>query len=336
MSLFKLMSLTLVTMLCFAGNSVFCRLALRQTTIDAASFTTLRLLSGALVLVLLVYARRQFQGTEGAKLTATATLTTPTAAAISAASAMPAASIKSTAPPISAAAPATATSTAAVKTTTSGNWPSALALFVYASAFSWSYTHLSTGIGALLLFGAVQATMILTGLWRGERLSARQTAGLVMALGGVVAILSPGIDAPPLASALLMMASGVAWGVYSLRGRNATDPTGDTAGNFWRAALMALLVSAVLLSQAQLDGMGALYAVLSGALTSGMGYALWYAVLPKLTRTRAAAVQLSVPVLASLAGAVFVGEPLTLSLLLTSAAVLGGIAMVVYGKHSTG
>lgn len=317
MSLFKLMSLTLITMLCFAGNSVFCRLALRQTAIDAASFTTLRLLSGALVLVLLVYARRQFQGAEGAKLTATETLAAPTA------------------PAISAAAPATATSTAAA-TTAGGNWPSALALFVYASALSWSYIHLSTGIGALLLFGAVQATMILTGLWRGERLCARQTAGLVMALGGVVAILSPGIDTPPLASALLMLASGVAWGVYSLRGRKVTDPTGDTAGNFWRAALMALLVSALLLSQAQLDGMGVLYAVLSGALTSGMGYALWYAVLPKLTRTRAAAVQLSVPVLASLAGAVFVGEPITLSLLLTSTAVLGGIALVVYGKRSTG
>lgn len=193
---------------------------------------------------------------------------------------------------------------------------------------------MSTGIGALLLFGAVQATMILTGLWRGERLNGQQTAGLVMALAGVVAILSPGLNPPPMASALLMLTSGVAWGVYSLRGRRVADPTGDTAGNFLRATSMSVVLSAVFLAHQHLDGQGVLYAVLSGAITSGLGYAIWYAVLPKLTRTRAAAVQLSVPVLASLAGTLFVNEPITLGLMLTSAAVLGGIALVVYGKRS--
>ena len=202
------------------------------------------------------------------------------------------------------------------------------------SALSFSYADMSTGIGALLLFGAVQATMILTGLWRGERLNGQQTAGLVMALAGVVAILSPGLNPPPMASALLMLTSGVAWGVYSLRGRRVADPTGDTAGNFLRATSMSVVLSAVFLAHQHLDGQGVLYAVLSGAITSGLGYAIWYAVLPKLTRTRAAAVQLSVPVLASLAGTLFVNEPITLGLMLTSAAVLGGIALVVYGKRS--
>lgn len=290
MSSIRLTLLTLVTMLCFAGNSVLCRLALRQTSIDAASFTSVRLISGALMLALLVHGRQRFRGSVIAS--------------------------RGRFPGLG------------------GSWISALALFAYASSLSFSYANISTGIGALLLFGAVQATMILTGLWHGERLNARQLGGLLLAMAGVVAILSPRLDAPPLGSALLMLASGVAWGVYSLRGRGVADPTGDTAGNFLRATLLSVLLSAALLTHQQLDGLGALYAVLSGAITSGMGYAVWYVVLPKLTRTRAAAVQLSVPVLASLAGAQFVHEPITLSLLLTSLAVLGGIAMVVYSRPS--
>lgn len=288
MSFVRLMSLTLITMLCFAGNSVFCRLALRQTSIDAASFTLARLVSGALVLALLVVGRQRFWQ-----------------------------------------------ATAARPAGLGGNWISAFVLFVYASALSFSYEDMSTGIGALLLFGAVQVTMILTGLWHGERLNAQQTAGLAIALAGVVAILSPKLDAPPLVSALLMLTSGIAWGVYSLRGRGVANPTGDTAGNFLRATPMSLLLSALFLAHQHLDGQGVLYAVLSGVITSGLGYAIWYAVLPKLTRTRAAAVQLSVPVLASLAGALFVSEPITLGLMLTSTAVLGGIAMVVFGKRSS-
>lgn len=288
MSFVRLMSLTLITMLCFAGNSVLCRLALRQTSIDAASFTSARLVSGALVLALLVVGRQRFWQ-----------------------------------------------ATAARPAGLGGNWISAFVLFVYASALSFSYEDMSTGIGALLLFGAVQVTMILTGLWHGERLNAQQTAGLAIALAGVVAILSPKLDAPPLVSALLMLTSGIAWGVYSLRGRGVANPTGDTAGNFLRATPMSLLLSALFLAHQHLDGQGVLYAVLSGVITSGLGYAIWYAVLPKLTRTRAAAVQLSVPVLASLAGALFVSEPITLGLMLTSTAVLGGIAMVVFGKRSS-
>ena len=290
MSALRLALLTLLTMLCFAGNSVLCRLALRQTSIDAASFTSVRLVSGALMLAILVYGRHHFRG-----------VVLPPSGRLNG---------------------------------IGGNWMSALALFVYAGCLSFSYADLSTGIGALLLFGAVQATMILTGLWRGERLNTRQLIGLLMALAGVVAILSPSLDAPPLGSALLMLASGVAWGVYSLRGRGVADPTGETAGNFLRAAVLSILLSGALLAQQQLDALGLLYALMSGAVTSGLGYAVWYAVVPRLTRTRAATVQLSVPVLAALAGALFVQEPITLRLLLTSGAVLGGIALVVMNKRA--
>ena len=288
MSTLRLSWLTVLTMLCFAGNSVLCRLALRQTTIDAASFTSVRLISGALMLALLVFGRNRWRGQESD-------------------SSHPSSGFR-------------------------GSWMSAWALFVYAGAFSFSYHELSTGTGALLLFGAVQATMILTGLWRRERLNTRQTSGLLLALGGLVAILLSSLDAPPLGNALLMLSAGVAWGVYSLRGRGVADPTGDTAGNFLRAALLAVVLSALLVAQQRLDTVGLLYALLSGAVTSGLGYAIWYTVVPRLTRTRAATVQLSVPVLAALAGALLVHEPITLNLVLTSSAVLGGIALVVMKK----
>lgn len=171
--------------------------------------------------------------------------------------------------------------------------------------------------------------MILTGLWLGERLKVRQIMGLLLAMGGLVAVLLPGLAAPPLGSALLMLASGIAWGIYSLRGCGVSDPTSATAGNFVRASVLAVLVSVVLLAQQQLDGLGLSYAVLSGASASGIGYAVWYTALRGLTVTRAASVQLSVPVLAALAGVVFLHEPITLRLLLTSLAILGGIALAV-------
>ena len=283
--------LTLLAMLAFAGNSVLCRLALRETGIDAATFTAVRLLSGALMLTLLVYLRPRALTTGEAAPAKTPAL--------------------------------------------GGNWPSAVALFVYAGAFSFAYVQLSTGTGALLLFGAVQATMILTGLWSGERLSARQTAGLLLAMAGLVAVLLPGLTAPPLGSAMLMLAAGIAWGIYSLRGRGVPDPTGATAGNFLRASVLSVLMSVALLAQQELDSRGLGYAVLSGAVASGLGYAIWYTALRGLTMTRAASVQLSVPVLAALAGVVFLQEPITLRLVLTSVAILGGIALVVLDKRPT-
>lgn len=214
-----------------------------------------------------------------------------------------------------------------------GNWPSALALVSYAAAFSWAYVQLPTGTGALLLFGAVQITMIGFGLWRGERLRTRQTLGLLMACAGLVALLLPGLSAPPLGSALLMLGAGVAWGIYSLRSRGAGDATQVTAGNFQRATLLALGLSALTLSQFRVDAAGLGYAVASGALTSGLGYTLWYAALRGLPMTSAATVQLSVPVIAAVGGALWLKEPITLHLALTSAAILLGVALVIRARH---
>lgn len=305
MSLARVISLTALALLAFAGNSLLCRAALAHTTIDAASFTTVRLCSGALVLWLLVLLR----GTVVAG---------------------------------------------------SGSWVSALALFVYAAGFSFAYMELSAAAGALLLFGAVQTTMIGYGIWSGERLCAPQIAGLVLACAGLAGLLLPGLSAPPLSGALLMLGAGIAWGVYSLRGKGAGDALTVTAGNFARAAPLALALSLLLMGSAMIDsavidgavidgaviastvidsavidsaGIG--YAVLSGALASGVGYAIWYAALPALQATTAATVQLSVPVITAVGGIAFLGEQLTLRLVLASVAIIGGIALVVLAGKRT-
>ncbi len=210
-----------------------------------------------------------------------------------------------------------------------GNWSSALALFTYAAAFSYAYLTLSAGTGALLLFGAVQATMILWGLRQGEKLRGWALLGLALALGGLVLLVLPGISAPPLRGSLLMLGAGVAWGIYSLRGKRSGDPARATAGNFLRALPLAFLLGLAAFPGLRFDRAGVCYAILSGALTSGLGYAVWYTALPSLSATSAATVQLSVPVLAAAGGILFLGEPLTLRFLGASAAILGGIALVV-------
>jgi drug/metabolite transporter (DMT)-like permease len=215
----------------------------------------------------------------------------------------------------------------------SGNWRSAAALFAYAAAFSFAYVTLPAGTGALLLFAAVQMTMILTGFVRGERFTPQQTAGFMLALAGLGYLLLPGLAAPPLGGALLMLLAGVAWGVYSLRGRNTRDPLAATAGNFLRTAPMAVALALFGFGAVNVDRAGALYAVLSGALASGAGYAVWYAALAGLNATRAATVQLSVPVIAALGGVLFLGEAVTLRLALASAAILGGVALVLLGRR---
>ena len=189
------------------------------------------------------------------------------------------------------------------------------------------------GVGALLLFGAVQATMIGYGMVRGERFNPRQTLGLALACGGLIGLLLPGLSAPPLAGATLMIAAGVAWGVYSLRGRGGSNATAATAGNFIRALLFAAALSLAMLSRTTLDTAGIGYAIASGALASGLGYAIWYTALPGLRATNAATVQLSVPVIATLGGAVFLDEAITTRLVLASIAVLGGIALVITGRQ---
>ena len=279
MSFARIAILTALAMSAFAANSLLCRVALAHTRIDAASFTTIRLASGAIALWLIV--RTRGGAASGG-----------------------------------------------------GNWRSALALFVYAAGFSFAYVSLPAATGALLLFGAVQATMIGYGIWAGERLRGLQRVGLVLALGGLVGLLLPGLAAPPLGGSLLMLGAGVAWGIYSLRGKRGRDPIRVTAGNFLRAAPMAAALSLLLYEGAALDAAGFWYAVTSGALASGIGYAIWYTALPALRSTHAATVQLSVPVIAAAGGIVFLDESLSMRLLLASVAIVGGIALVILEKKS--
>jgi len=215
-----------------------------------------------------------------------------------------------------------------------GNWISALALFTYAAAFSFAYVNLSAGTGALLLFGAVQATMILWGLHKGERLDAIQITGLVVAVTGLVILVFPGLSAPPLIGSILMLGAGVAWGVYSLRGKGVQNPASVTAGNFIRAIPFSVVVWIFFLPWAHVDPAGVGYAITSGAIASGVGYVIWYSALPSLKAASAATVQLSVPVLAATGGILLLGEPITLRYVLAFVAVLGGIALVVVTLHS--
>ncbi|TBW34782.1 EamA family transporter [Azotobacter chroococcum] len=270
--------LTALAMLAFAGNSLLCRLALRDTAIDAASFTGVRILAGALTLWLLL---RLGSGPGRA----------------------------------------------------GGSWSGAVALFVYAAGFSFAYLQLDAGVGALLLFGAVQLGMLLYGLSRGERLGPWASLGLLLALAGLVALLLPGANAPAPGSAALMLLAGLAWAVYSLLGRGSADPLAATAGNFLRAVPLALLLGLLLLAQSEPDPQGLAYALLSGALSSGLGYAVWYSALRGLGALQAATVQLSVPILAALAGALLLGEALTPRLSLAGLAVLGGIALVLSAER---
>lgn len=265
-------------MLAFAGNSLLCRAALTDTTIDAASFTAIRVVSGAVALAVMVLARQRSR-------------------------------------------------------VIGGSWPSALVLFGYAAGFSFAYIGLSAATGALLLFGAVQCTMIGYGLARGERLNALQAFGVLVAAAGLVGLLLPGLSAPPALAAALMLAAGVCWGVYSLRGRGAGDALGETAGNFLRASLLSLLLVAAWVHQADIDPAGVGYAMASGVLASAMGYAIWYTVLPVITATTAATVQLTVPAIAAIGGVVVLAEPVSLRLVLASIAILGGVALYIFSKH---
>jgi len=213
-----------------------------------------------------------------------------------------------------------------------GSWGSALALFVYAAGFSWAYITLPAGAGALLLFGAVQASMLGYGLYKGERLHAVQWLGLLLACAGLLVLLLPGASAPPFEGALMMVLAGVAWGAYSLRGRGVANATASTAGNFVRAVPFAVGMSVLGLTSVQFDLQGLAYAVCSGALTSGFGYAIWYSVLPYLSATTAAIVQLSVPVIAAFGAVVLLNEALSPRLGLASVAVIGGIGLVLYWR----
>jgi len=271
-AVFALTSLALVG---FAANSLLCRAALGARDIDAASFTALRIASGALVLAAL--ARR---------------------------------------------APRT------------GSWASAAALFGYAAAFSFAYLRLTAATGALILFALVQATMIAVGMYRGERPRVLEWLGLALAAGGLVALTLPGLAAPDPLGALLMAGAGVAWGIYSLRGRGASNPLAATADNFARAVpFAAALLVAIPIAGGTITPRGALLATASGAIASGIGYSLWYAALPYMRATRAAIVQLSVPVLAAFGAVATLGEVISLRLAGATAAIVGGVLIALLARQ---
>lgn len=287
---------TLLALVSFAANSWLCRGALRGGAIDPASFSAVRLLTGAGMLALVVRSTswRQAVGAAAAEGAPEAT----------------------------------------------GSWRSALALLAYAIAFSFAYVRLDTGVGALVLFGAVQLTLLGAGIVLRHRLTAWDLVGALLAFAGLVALTAPGNAAADLWAVAGMVLAGFAWGVYTLRGRAAIRPLVANAGNFLRAAPLGIL-GAGLLSASGLGGAaplrasaaGIVLAAVSGGITSGLGYAAWYAALPGLSPAHAGVVQLAVPVLAALGGALFLDERLTLRLLIASAIVLGGIALALFAPR---
>jgi drug/metabolite transporter (DMT)-like permease len=263
----------------FAANSVLCRLALGRASIDAASFSTIRLASGACILILITIAVNK----------------------------------KSPA-------------------WHRGNAISALLLFLYAAAFSFAYNGLGAGAGALILFGSVQATMILFALRSGERPHVLEWSGLALALAGLVYLVFPGLSAPPLLSSTFMAVAGISWGLYSLRGRGAARPLDETTKNFVLALPLACVINLLMLGDAHVSRKGVMLAIVSGALASGVGYVVWYAALRGLTATRAATVQLAVPVLAAAGGVIFLSERISLRLLLAACVILGGVGLALLGR----
>ena len=269
---------TALALIAFAANSILCRLALSEEAIDPASFTSVRLMAGAVMLYALVRGHRG--------------------------------------------------GSAPLK----GSWLSAAMLALYAVPFSLAYVSLTAGTGALLLFGAVQATMLLASVGAGERPDAVQWIGVVLALAGLVYLLLPGLASPPLMAAMLMLLAGVAWGVYSLLGKGSADPLRETAGNFVRAVPFAIAVSAVMLRDLHLELRGLVLAIASGAVASGLGYVLWYAALRNLSGFTASIVQLAGPVLAAAGGVLLLDERISLRLAVAATLVLGGIALAIMGR----
>ncbi len=274
----RIVVLTSLTLVAFAANSVLCRLALGGSAIDAASFTAIRIASGAGMLLLVTQLPGKGRSGIG------------------------------------------------------GDWTSSGVLVLYAFPFAFAYTTLATGTGALILFGCVQATMLVSALRAGERLSAAEWAGLAAAIAGLVYLVSPGLSAPDPAGAALMALAGICWGLYSLRGRRALDPVEATTGNFVRAVPLALLAGAVLWPNRAISGRGVALAVVSGAITSGLGYVLWYRALRQLTSARAAIVQLPVPLLTAVGGVLLLSEAVTLRLALAAVLILGGVAMAITSR----
>ena len=292
----KIFLYTTFALVAFAFNSILCRLALRGEEADAAGFTAVRLVSGAVALIVIGYLCGGLRVSKGL------------------------------------------TSNVSVKPLLMsgllhyGSWPSAFFLFAYAICFSFAYLGLTAGTGALILFGSVQMTMIAVAIIKGERPPALEWLGLAVAVGGLVYLVFPGLASPPLYSSLLMAAAGAAWGFYTLRGKGSGDPLADTTGNFVRSVPMIAIAAIPFLSKIHLSDRGILLAVLSGAVTSGIGYTVWYAALKFHTSTRAAVLQLAVPVIAAAAGVLLLDEAATVRLAIAATLILGGIALTIFGR----
>lgn len=267
---------TILALIAFAGNSVLCRLALGEQTIDAASFTIMRLLSGTILLLILM---RVFNRDK--------------------------------------------------KSASSGSWLAAAMLFTYAATFSYAYITLDTGTGALILFAAVQITMIIVAMIKGDRLRMIAWSGVLLAIAGFVYLVLPGVSAPSFVGFILMSIAGIAWGVYSLIGKVSKNPIADTAMNFTRTLPFLIIMVMFALPSFELSTKGILLAVVSGAIASGIGYAIWYTALKGLSAAQAAVVQLTVPILAAIGGVVFMSEIITLRLIIAAVMILSGVAMVL-------
>ncbi len=275
----KIVGYTTFALVAFAFNSILCRMALRTGEADAAGFTAVRLVSGAIALIVISYFFSKGK-----------------------------------------------------RNSTRGNWVSAFFLFAYAICFSFAYIGLTAAAGALILFSSVQFTMIAVALFRGERPSGLEWFGLLIAVAGLVYLVFPGLSSPPLFASSLMAAAGMAWGFYTLRGKGSGDPLGETTGNFIRAVPMIALAAVPFLAQIHLSTRGIVIAVLSGAIASGVGYTVWYAALKHHTATRAAILQLAVPVIAAFGGVMLLSEAMTTRLLIASALILGGIGLTIFGR----
>lgn len=293
---------TSLALLAFAGNSILCRLALEQGTIDPSSFTAIRLLSGAVTLVFIV-AFLQFSSAQKHKIERLEGVSSPNVGK------------------------------SKLLSFDNSDWIGGLSLFVYAAGFSFAYISLPAGTGALILFAAVQITMLGVALFTGTRFSLLQWIGFTLAIAGLVYLFLPGISAPPIVGSLIMTIAGVAWGVYSIKGKKARLPTVATSENFVRSLPFCIALLLVAMNKLEVSVYGFELAIISGAITSGIGYAIWYAVLPSLKSASAATLQLTVPVIATAGGIIWLDEELSLRLILSSCAILGGVAMVVLSSQ---
>jgi len=282
-STLKTIIFTFLALIAFAANSVICRAALKDQLIDPGAFTVIRLVSGAAVLLLLVYFRHFKKNSKRSK----------------------------------------------------GSWISAMMLFMYATAFSFAYVSIDTATGALIVFGAVQITMITYALLKGYKMHGSEWLGMLIAFIGFVYLMLPGAQSPPVLGAVIMTISGIGWGMYSVLGKKSENPLEDTAYNFLRSIPFLLLILFFLIHEQNYSVQGVLLALLSGMVTSGLGYTIWYMALRGLTTIQASVVQLFVPVLAGIGGFLFLNEIISLRLWISALLILGGILLLNLKKRKS-